>query len=190
MICCQRQPISAAHSRQQGFNLLELMMTLSVATILLTIGVPSLQATIQNGRAATQINDLLASIRLARSESVKTGRRVVLCKSDDEASCTTSGGYDQGWLVFVDLDQDATLDPVEPVLRVQGPLSGDQVLSGTSGVDNYIAFTSDGFARLIDGSMQSGTLTLDLCLPGRGKRAIVIKPTGRTGVETVEASCS
>lgn len=175
-------------NRHLGFNLIELMVTLSVATILMTMGVPSMQAAIESGRVSSQINDLLASIQLARSESVKTGRRVVLCKSTDMASCASDGGYDQGWIVFVDLDNDATVDTGEPIVRVHGPLAGDHSFAGSDDVTQYVAFTSDGFARTIDGSMQSGTLTLDICRGDLGRRAIVVKPTGRTGVETVGCS--
>jgi type IV fimbrial biogenesis protein FimT len=177
-----------ALTRCRGFNLVELLVTIAVATILLTLGVPSLKATIDNSRAATQTNELLASIHLARSESIKTGRRVVLCKSDDATSCATDGGYDQGWVVFVDLDHDAALDSGESILRVHGPIGGSHGFSGDGDVASYIAFTSDGFARKTDGSMQSGQLTLDLCRPGSGKPKIVIKPTGRTGVETEACS--
>lgn len=171
-----------------GFSLVELMATLSVVTILLTLGAPSLQTMIENNRIATQTNELLAAIHLARSESVKTGRRVVLCKSSDLASCAASGGYEQGWVVFVDADNDAAVDAGERILRVHGPLSGNHSVTGATDVASYIAFSSDGFARRTNGALQSGTLTLDLCSNRSEKNSIVIKPTGRTGVEKV--SCS
>ncbi|WP_462321244.1 GspH/FimT family protein [Halochromatium sp.] len=130
----------------------------------------------------------LLQYSLRAAQSVKTGRPVVLRKSADLASCTESGSYEQGWIVFVDTDNDAVVDLSEHILRVQGPLAGEHRLVGTTDVATYIAFSSDGFARQTDGSLQSGTLTLDLCHNRSEKNTIVIKPTGRTGVEKV--SCS
>jgi prepilin-type N-terminal cleavage/methylation domain-containing protein len=44
---------------QLGLTLLELLVTLSIAAILVTLGAPGFQDLIRNNRAATQSNDLL-----------------------------------------------------------------------------------------------------------------------------------
>ncbi|MEE4379215.1 MAG: GspH/FimT family pseudopilin, partial [Candidatus Competibacteraceae bacterium] len=84
--------------KQNGFTLLELMVTMAIAAIVLTVAVPSFQGIILNNRIASHTNDFASSLNLARSEAVKRARRTVLCKSSDGATCdTSSAGWEQGW---------------------------------------------------------------------------------------------
>lgn len=82
----------------QGFTLIELMLTISVAAVLLTVGVPSFQEFIASNRLTSEVNGLSAFIQLARSEAIKSGRRVTLCASSDGTSCATTGYWEQGYL--------------------------------------------------------------------------------------------
>jgi type IV fimbrial biogenesis protein FimT len=60
----------------RGFTLLELMVTVAVLAILLTVGVPSFRDLIQNNRVTTQTNELVTALNFARAEAVKRGRSV------------------------------------------------------------------------------------------------------------------
>lgn len=60
--------------RQNGFTLVELMVTVAVLAILSTIAYPSFQSTIRSNRVATTTNELIASLALARSEAIKNTR--------------------------------------------------------------------------------------------------------------------
>lgn len=173
-------------NRQRGFTLTELIITLAVAAIVLTIGVPAFQSTIRSTRIVTHTNDFISSINLARSEGIKRGRRVVLCKSSNGTSCTTSGNWEQGWIVFVDVNNNAAVDTAsgDVVIRVHGLLDGNDTLQGNTPVSNYISYSSDGFTRLTNGAFQSGTLTFGLCNDGH-KNTIIISNTGRARVEKV-----
>ena len=98
--------------RDYGFTLVELMVTLVIAAILLTAGVPSFTTLIKNNRLTTSTNELVGALTLARSEAVKRGLRVTVCKSADQASCDTSGtGWQQGWIVFTDENNSGTYNP-------------------------------------------------------------------------------
>ena len=102
-------------NRQRGFTLIELIITVAIVAILLAIGVPSFQEMMRNNRVAAHTNDRLSSLNLARSEAIKRGVRVSLCKSSDGLSCATTGDWTQGWIVFVDTDNDATVDAGENI---------------------------------------------------------------------------
>ena len=126
-------------SKKSGFTLLELMFTIALVAIILTIGIPSFQSMMRNNRAIVNTNDFISSLNLARSEANKRGRRVVLCKSDkidSIAACTTSGdccttgtgNWENGWIVFVDLNNNAKVDTDDTVLRVHGPLNNGDTL--------------------------------------------------------------
>jgi type IV fimbrial biogenesis protein FimT len=65
-------------SKCRGFTLLELLVTLSIAAILLAVGVPSYVTFIDNNRVTSQANDLLYGFNMARSEAIKRGAEVRL----------------------------------------------------------------------------------------------------------------
>ena len=143
----------------------------------------------RNNRLATQTNEFLAALALARSEAIKRGVRVSLCKSTDGANCTTDGNYQQGWIVFVDSSNAVgattpTVDAGEVVLRVYAALPSGMTLTGNTPVKSYVSFTSDGLSRLLGGGFQAGTLTL--CAAPKA-RSIVINSMGRARV--AEATC-
>jgi len=89
------------HSRlmARGFTLLELMITLVVATILLLVAVPSFEDIIVNNRLSAYAGRFTSSVQLARSEAIKRNTQVSVCVSSDGTSCG-SGNWQQGWIVI------------------------------------------------------------------------------------------
>ncbi len=174
--------------KSKGFTLIELMITLAIAAIVMTIGVPAFQDMIRNNRAIAQTNDFISALNFARSESIKRGQRVVLCKSSGGAACTTDGNWDQGWMIFVDNSGNAAVDTGEEILRVHEALTGGNTLVGNTNVANYISYSSDGTTRLASNAFQSGTLTFGLCNSSQQKNTIVISDTGRARIEKIPCS--
>ena len=175
--------------KSDGFTLIELLAVLTIATIVLTLGVPSFQEIIRNNRLTTQANRLISSINLARSEAIKRGVRVTLCKSNDGENCVNGNGYEQGWIVFSDQNENAIFDNNnEEIIRVVGATSGDLIIEANSDtVADYISYVSEGWSVLINGNFQAGTIKL--CIPERSEgRQIVITRGGRARVE--KSTCS
>ena len=165
-----------APALQRGFTLIELMVTLSVAAILLTVAVPNFQIFVMNNRMATQANDLITALNLARSEAVKRAANVTVCASSNTTSCT--GTWAQGWIV-----RDAAGTPI----RVQQALGGASTLSGGTDVASTITFTSTGRTTIPTTATPAST-TLTLCPPSPASvqgRIIQIERTGRTRVAVV-----
>lgn len=160
----------------RGFTLIELLVTIAVAAILLAVAVPSFQSFLMNNRMASQANDLITALNLARSEAVRRAANVTVCASSDGATCT--GGWEQGWIVR---------DPAGNPIRVQGALSGASALSGGTDVASTITFTPSG-RTTIAATATTASTTLTLCPPGTTSvqgRAIQIERTGRTRVSAV-----
>jgi type IV fimbrial biogenesis protein FimT len=175
--------------KSQGFTLTELIITVAIAAIVLTIGVPSFQQTVRNNQATSQMNDLIGSLNLARSEAVKRGRRVVVCKSHNSQSNNPScgGNWHDGWIVFVDVNNNAAVNTGagDEILRVHGPLGGGaNTLTGNTLVQDFISYAPDGFPRLLNGNLFSseGEFTFDLA-SGNGNNVVAVGPTGRTTVK-------
>ncbi len=97
-------------SRNRGFTLVELMVTVAVLAIVLGLGVPLFQDFVSRNRLVATTNELVSAMALARSEAVKRAARVTVASAD----------WTDGWQVFVDTGTvgDASGDTV---LRVHQP---------------------------------------------------------------------
>jgi len=113
------------HSKRHsnGFTLLELMVTLVIATLLVTVAIPSFIGLIKKNRISTYTNNLVTSLALARSEAVKRGTQISLCASNNGLNCTNTS-FQQGWIVFSDQNVAGTVDGTDTVLRVQEAATG------------------------------------------------------------------
>ncbi len=171
---------------QKGFTLLELVITLAIAAIVVGLAAPSFSNMIQDNRLSSQTLDFVAALNLARSEAIKRRTRVTLCKSRNEADCSSNNNdWGQGWIVFVDNNANNQRDGGETILRVHGPLSGNNTLTGNRNFSNFIAYSPSG------SSTQFGTMSL--CDPRRDNskgKAIRINRTGRVMVSTIEEAIS
>ncbi|SFL13662.1 type IV fimbrial biogenesis protein FimT [Nitrosomonas aestuarii] len=178
-------------NKNRGVTLIELLVVLSVLGILLSIGVPSFSQFTTNNRLNSYINSMYSNFALARSEAIKRNRRVVMCKSSDGANCNNSGGWDQGWIVFVDLDNNGTIGGGEEIVLTMLPLQAGYNFTGNGNVDNYISFDVQGRTKLTSGAIQAGTFTLCPAAPavdGLG-RQLILSGSGRSRVEKI-TSCS
>ena len=179
--------------RIAGFTLLELIVTLALAAIIITVAVPAFQETIRRNRRATQANDLVSALSLARSEAIKRGEMVTICRSDDQASCTAGANWEDGWLVFADSnaaggDTIGTLDAGEELLRVYEGLSGGNTLRVGANFQDYLSYLPDGLSRSSGGGFGADTFSLcDYQGDPTDGRYIAINITGRVQVRDYTA---
>lgn len=97
--------------RERGFTMVEVLVVLTISAILLAMAIPSFQAMIQSNRISSATNSMLAAMDLARSEAVRRGGVVTVCRSlnaeapNPACSSNAGGGYANndwasGWIVF------------------------------------------------------------------------------------------
>ncbi len=165
--------------KHSGFTLIELMITLAIASILLFVGLPSFDTFIKDGRLTSGVNDLVGALYTARSEAVKRGLRVSVCKSDDQASCASSGGWQQGWIVFTDENNSGDYDAGETVLRVHSGLSSPITAIGDANVSSYISYIGSGQSQQAGGGIQSGNIEFRDGRTGPVGKNLVMNTTGR-----------
>jgi type IV fimbrial biogenesis protein FimT len=178
--------------KSSGFTLVETLAVLAVASVLLSIGVPSLASLASTSRVSTAASDLLADLLLTRSEAAKRRVRVVMCKSANGETCAATGSWQQGWIVFVDNDGDAQRDAGETLLRVQPALAATMRLTGTQPVAKYVSYVSTGNTKLVGGGFQAGTLTVcSQSADPSTARQIIVNSTGRPRTQKVQLpSCA
>ncbi|MDS4028013.1 MAG: GspH/FimT family protein [Candidatus Contendobacter sp.] len=187
-----------------GFTLIELIVTVAVVAVLLTVGVPELRETINNNRLTANANAFVAAMNLARSEAIKRNVRVTLCKSANGLCCVTGGssGYEQGWIVFADPNGDALRDPAtcstdpppnpnpEPLIRAYEPLAAGVTLQGNGLAVDYISFVPAGVAQTAGGVPQFATMSLCKSGYATSSRQIALSRGGRARITKVSPSDS
>lgn len=158
--------------RQQGFTIIELMITVALVAIIAGLGIPSFRDVIAKNRIISSINEFHQGVRLARAEAVKRSDDVVFCASSNQTSCT--GGWGSGWLIYQDADGDSVVDSNE-IIRVGEPVYSGYTLS-YSGTGTSLTFTGRGLLSTSGG-------TFKLCgsdKDAKRARGIILLTTGAT----------
>ena len=173
-------------SAASGLTLIELMVTIAIAAILAGLAAPSFREMIVANSIKSHASAMLSSLLLARGEALKRNGRVVLCKSADGAACTLSGGWEQGWIVFADANNNAALDAGETLIQRHAALGDGLSLTGNGNIPNYVSYSGMGENRTTAGAIQPGTFTLcQLSASGGKARQISISGTGRPTIKQV-----
>ena len=182
---------------QSGFTLYELLITMVVIGIVLSVGIPNFGVFTQNSRITSTANDLHSSFYLGRSEAARSKANITICASAnsmDAATCT-GGTFDDGWIIFIDLDGNIqrpagpNVPGGENVLR-RHPAVDDAIDISTNAGANYFSFAPTGLGRGDIGG-QPSLQTAVIC-DGRGNvvaaggnsaaRYLVVTPLGRATV--------
>jgi type IV fimbrial biogenesis protein FimT len=93
-------------ARDYGYSLLELLMTIAVAAMLLTLGLPSFSALKARNAQRVEINALFHAVHLARKGSIMRKQVVSLCPTANGVSCNPGRDWSGGLLVFENSDRD------------------------------------------------------------------------------------
>jgi type IV fimbrial biogenesis protein FimT len=91
-------------SAVRGFTLVEAMVVMSIIAILMAVAVPTFRDFTASRAVAAQISDFAGTLRLARTEAIKRGRAVIVCRTGDPQAmaptCDSGSDWRDGWLVM------------------------------------------------------------------------------------------
>ena len=168
----RRVGLRCGPSGQGGLNLLELLTAITILGIVTALAVPSFQSVSINSNLSTETNDLVSSLRLARSEAAKQGLNVTVCSANAAlTACSDSADWGTGWLV---------IDSGGNILNIRDPLPSSSALEwGVVGATGRIVFNRNGFT--------SSARTIALCGPdGSAERArgVIVSVDGRVRLAT------
>jgi type IV fimbrial biogenesis protein FimT len=166
----------------RGLTAVELITTVAVVIIVLSVGVPNMRAFVARQEVGVAVDGLVGHLQLARVAAVSVGYPVVFCPTADGAVCSGVTAWESGYLVFEDHDGDRQPDPQEPVLR--------STLPGAKGVR---VLTTTGRLRVVyqpDGSSGGTNLTFRVCPPDASTpgQAVVVSNVGRPRVTSLEST--
>lgn len=99
-----KQHYSSSHfKKEQGVSLIEIMMTISILSIIMFVGIPSFQNFFESARNDAVSEGVVSALQLARSEALRRGETVILCQRTENAGvaqCEGNGGdWSDGWLL-------------------------------------------------------------------------------------------
>ncbi len=167
----------------RGYTLVELLVALSLLLLAQAWVVPALAELVQSHRVHSSAQALSDSLMRARSEAIARNSRVVVCKSLAGQACQDNGGWEQGWIIFHDANNNAVFDPGEALVYREQAMPASLRLSGNTPVRNYVSYTPYGQAKLTSGAFQAGTFTVCAIQEKRNlARQVIINSGGRSRV--------
>jgi type IV fimbrial biogenesis protein FimT len=189
-------PMPVATLYLAGFTLTEVVVVTAIVATVAVLAAPPLVDVLACGRLRAASENLQASLSLARSEAVRRGGRVTVCRSVEPLSCdvltgdrcecdTANGDWSSGWITYHEGSLDsgetvARIDSGEPIIQLV-PGMERVTISGNSSVAKYISYTAGGRAQANSGAFQAGTM----CLTDRQskrRRALVLNVAGRVSL--------
>lgn len=173
-----------AHSTNAGFSLLELMIVVSITAILAAVAIPSFRTVILDAKRTTTVNDLMASLQLARGEAAKLGQPVVVCPSNSSGTaCINSTSWSGGWLMYANTDttEPPAFESTDRILQLAAAVSSDIVITSSASSFVFRPFGS----RNTNGNFK-------FCDPrGSGHaKSIIVNTSGRARLSDVSSSGS
>ncbi|MBN2429426.1 MAG: GspH/FimT family pseudopilin [Deltaproteobacteria bacterium] len=170
---------------QKGFTLVELIVTIAVLCIVLSIATVSFKDMLWRNQVNAAANDFVSALNFARSEAVTRGQVVTVCRStniistDNPAtpvpSCSTAAGtgWETGYIVFVDGDADGLREVDDELLRVVAGPGGNVTIVGNATVDDNISYAATGFLQAGVGNgtvgVANGSKTINVVLSNNGR---------------------
>ena len=175
--------------QSRGFTLLEVMVVLAIVAILTTLAAPSFVALIQSNSVSSNVNAFIADVRYARSEAVRRGGAVLMCRSDAPEAATpgcntTAGtnGWASGWIIFEDRDGTADYSAGDQLLKVQAAITNLDSIMETSGTGaTKLQFTATGRMKSLSSAtaLQFGS---NNTIPNTRQRVVCINGSGRARI--------
>jgi type IV fimbrial biogenesis protein FimT len=169
----------------QGFTLHETLVALTIIS-LLGVGTLAFGRLLRSTHLTTQVNTLIANLYFARSEAIKRGRPVTLCKSDSAAACTEDSAWQDGWIVITDDNGNGQLDGDDEVLRVGSKLEGGTTLTFNAwgvGTGKYVSYAPSGM------TMKNGTFRFCNLDGPAYARAVILIQSGRVRTSSIGVTC-
>jgi type IV fimbrial biogenesis protein FimT len=162
-----------------GFTLIELIIALLIGAIVTALSVPMANM-VKSSRSSSIAYEFVSALNFARSEAIKRGNKVTICRTISGARCeglpdiNEQKVWDTGWIVFSDVNGNGQFNPTDDeILSVHGPLPEGYTLRSNARV--RVTYKPIGISP---GYMDSWTVCAPDAKPGFA-RGIIVAYSGR-----------
>jgi type IV fimbrial biogenesis protein FimT len=173
------------HYRDRGYTLIELLIVLAIVSILALTVFPNLSALLAQERSTILTNNLASALAYARSEAIIKQTTILTCQSDNGSECHQSENWHNGWIIFVDKNQNKQRDAEESLLRVFAATDNGTraVFNGAFGINHYLKYKPSGHA------FPNGSFLI--CNPNIGVgKALIMYRSGRLRLSKTQTNGS
>jgi type IV fimbrial biogenesis protein FimT len=180
------------HPSQRGFNIIELMVAVSIMAGLMLIGIPSFSTWLQNSQIRTAAEAMQNGVHIARAEAVRRNAPVIFQITNTLTNACALSTTGQNWVVS--MDSAAGSCASSPSADLASPTSPRiiQKRSGSDGAKNAVisagqsSITFNGLGRVTP--VPAGSIQIDIsnttggsCSPAGPMRCmrVVVSPAGQ-----------
>lgn len=78
-------------NKQNGLTMFELLITIGIVGIVLTIALPSLASMIKENKLVNTMNTVTSITMFARGEAIKRGDQIIVCRTTNNKTCLATG---------------------------------------------------------------------------------------------------
>jgi len=123
----------------KGFTLIEILATLAILTLISLAVFPNIQPLIGQNQFATDTNQLIRALHLARITAINQQKTTHLCASNNGIVCTQTKNWSDGYLIMLN-DQ--------PLSYFKGPRTNGELKY----THNHVKFDANGYATGYNGT--------------------------------------
>lgn len=178
-------------TNNKAFTLVELLVTISVAGILIAIAVPSFSNIIIDYRLNTISSELADVISFSRSESIKRNRTITFCRADAEKS-TQCSSTNKPWIYWIVKQNTSSIVEDDVIKRGSINSHNSSIQVTTKNItSNKISVSTDGLAR--SGSTLLKDAQIIVCAtsgPAESIRVIKLGAASQVAIEKKTGVCS
>ena len=98
-----------------GLSLLELIVSLGILSILLSISIPDFSELTESIAGDRTLRKLASAIQLSKAAAITNGTTVTLCGSGDGVACGRR--WQDGVIIFTDRNRDQVIDEGDTLIR-------------------------------------------------------------------------
>ncbi|WP_254461091.1 GspH/FimT family pseudopilin [Xanthomonas sacchari] len=158
--------------RTQGFTLLEMIVSLAVVLVILSVGLPAFGRLLDRHQELAATNALLTQLALARSWAVSRGQPVALCPSRTQGRCTAEIEWSNNWMIYADPDGDRQPNRSSDILS-------EAAAPGRSRLRVLSSLGRSQMRYLPDGRATGSNVTFRICRRQAIASEVIVSATGR-----------
>lgn len=147
-----------AAQADRGFTLVELLITVTIAIVLLMIAVPSFKSLTLSNKLTTAANDMVNAISVARMEAVKRNASTQLCSN----SASANSSDDLGGACGTEVGAVWAMSGTNPSQILNAP-AGIALPVQLSKDVTALRFSAQGLARKVGTTAPYDNVVVDIC---------------------------